>query len=194
VEPKEFSKKENIKIAAKELFFHFGLTKTSMEDIAQQSNLAKPSLYYYYPNKEALFNEIVIDEAKRFMDNVEKRIPQDLPADEKIAFFFRSIYKDLKKYYEEISLLPELLYEHCPHGRPISDKIGDLFKEKIKPLLEAGRDENILEFEHQNTTVSTIVVMTKYLNLDWMRRVDEKERDRIIEMTIKILLNGLRRR
>jgi hypothetical protein len=100
----------------------------------------------------------------------------------------------LKNYYKEISQPPKLLYEHCPHGRPISDKISDLFKEKIKPLLVAEKQENILEFGHQDATVSAIVVMTEYLTFDWMRRGDEKERDRIIEMTINILLNGLRRR
>ena len=75
----DLKKKELIKKAARDLFFRFGFNKTSMEDIAKQSGLAKPTLYYYYESKNSIFNEIVIEEATRFMDKVETKIPDTLP-------------------------------------------------------------------------------------------------------------------
>ena len=188
------SKKESIKFAAKKLFFQFGFTKTSMDDIAKQSHLAKPTLYYYYSNKESIFNEIVVDEARNFMDRVVEKLPKGQPADEKIAYFFRTVHQDFKAYCNKISNFPEFLYDHYPHGRPISDKINDLFKEKLRPLLQKGKKEGLLNFNDQETTLSTLVIMTEFLNLDWMRRVPEKKRDSVVEATIHIILNGLRRR
>jgi len=188
------SRREDIKTAAKQLFFHFGLTKTSMDEIAQQCNLAKPSLYYYYPSKEAIFNEVVIDEARKFIDKVERKIPSHLQADEKITFFFLSLYQDLKKYAKELSHLPESLYENYPHGRPIIEKINEFIREKIRPLLEEGQKNKVLKIEDQESTLSALVVMTDFLNLEWMRRVDEKEGDKIIERAVEIITNGIRRR
>ncbi len=194
METSTVAKKESIKNAAKSLFFQFGFAKTSMDDIAHESHLAKPTLYYYYPNKESIFNEIVIDEATQFMNRVIKKIPAELPADEKITFFFRTIHQDMKAYCAKLSHLPQFLYEHYPYGRPISEKINSLFREKLKPLLKEGKEMGLLNFEDEDDTLSTLSIMTGFLNLDWMRRVPEKDRDNIVETTIHIILNGLRRR
>jgi len=190
----DMAKRSSIKEAAKELFFRFGLSKTSMDDIARQCNLAKPTLYYYYPSKESIFNEVVIDEARGFIDRVEKKIPGQMPADEKIAFFLNTLYHDLKKYSKELAHLPELLYESYPHGKPIVEKINELFSEKLRPLLIEGKKKKILEISDIETTLSALVIMTDFLNLDWMRRVGENHRNIMIERVIEILLNGIRRK
>ncbi len=190
----EPDKKALIKEAAKKLFYRLGFAKTSMDDIARQCGLAKPTLYYYYPNKEAIFNEIVIDEARQFMDRVEAKLPPDLPADEKIARFFRTIYQDLNRYFKEIEAVPDVLCEYYPQGRPVVEKINELFYQKLRPLLRAGKKEGILRYQDEEMTTSSIVTMTRFLNFAWMRRVDKAKRDRIIETVIEIILNGIRRR
>jgi len=190
----DHDRKEIIKEAARNLFFQFGLAKTSMDDIAAQSNLAKPSLYYYYPKKEAIFREIVIEEVEKFIDKVEKKLPQDLPADEKIACFFRMVYQDLKLYLKEIKNLPNTLYKNYPHGKPMVDKINDVFLEKLIPLIKMGQAQGVLDFEDETSTLDALVFMTDFLNLDWMMRIPEKKRDEIVEAVIRIILNGLRRR
>lgn len=187
-------KKELIKKSARGLFFHFGLSKTSMDDIARKSGMAKPTLYYYYESKEALFNEIVVEEATLFMERVEKKLPANLPADEKLAIFFRTIYQDLKGYAAEMADVPDFLCEHSPHGRPIVARINELFLEKLRPLLQSGLEEGVFHFGNVEVAATTLVWMTDFLNLDWMRHHPEKQRDRTIEMMIEIILNGLRRR
>jgi AcrR family transcriptional regulator len=194
METSTVAKREFIKNAAKSLFFHFGFAKTPMDDIARESNLAKPTLYYYYPNRESISNEIVIDETTQFMNRIIQKIPTKLPVDEKITFFFRTIHQDLKVYWAKLSHLPQFLYEHYPHGRPISERISTLFGEKLKPLLKEGKELGLLDFEDEEGTLSTLIIMTQFLNLDWMRRVPEKDRDNIVETIIHIILNGLRRR
>ncbi len=190
----DIDKKEVIKKAARQLFFHFGFSKTSMSDIAKQSGMAKPTLYYYYPSKEAIFDEIVVDEAITFMDHVEKRLPENLPADEKLAFFFRTIYQDLKVYAAKMAELPDYLCEHSPHGHPIVEKITSLFKEKLMPLLREGIAENIFEIDDEETAASTLVFMTDFLNLEWIRHYPEDMCDRVVETMIEIIINGLKRR
>lgn len=190
----DLQKKLLIKSAAQDLFFRFGFSKTSMEDIARQSGLAKPTLYYYYTSKQEIFNEVVIDEASRFMDSVEESLPPDLPADERIILFFQLIYKGLKKYAAEMSKVPDLMYDSSPHGKPIVEAINKSFAEKLCPLLLAAKREGLFDFEDVDITVSTIVFMTDFLNLEWMRQYPDKIRDQVVSRMIDILLNGLRRR
>lgn len=190
----DIQKKQIIKSAAKDLFFRFGFSKTCMEDIARQSGLAKPTLYYYYTNKQEIFKEVVIDEATRFMDTVEKNLPPDLPADEKIALFFQLTYKGLKQYASEMARVPDLMYDSSPHGKPIVEAINKSFAEKLCPLLLAGKQNGLFDFIDVDVTVSTLVFMTDFLNLEWMRLHPEKIRDQVVERMIDIVLNGLRRK
>ncbi len=190
----DIEKKDVIRQAARELFIRFGYSKTSMDDIAAESNLAKPTLYYYYENKEAIFNEIVVEEARQFMDRVERKLPKNLPADEKLVFFFRTIYEDLKIYAAELKEVPQIICDHSPRGRPIVKKIGELFTEKLQPLLEAGKTEGLFSYDETDVTVQTLQLMTHFMNLEWMRQHPEEQRDKIIDIMLNILINGLRRR
>lgn len=190
----DLSKKESIREAAKALFLRFGFSKTSMDDIARQSNLAKPSLYYYYPNKEAIFNEVVIEEARQFMDYVEGLVPAELPAHEKMAFFYRTLYQELKLYAEEISNIPEIMYQQYPHGQPIVEKIMEFMKEKLHPILVSGEKAGVLQFHDVETTLDALVHMTDFLNLKWMHRTPEKVRDNIVNTVIELIINGMKRR
>lgn len=190
----DVQKKQLIKTAAKDLFFRFGFTKTSMDDIARQSGLAKPTLYYYYTNKQEIFNAVVIDEAGRFMDKVEESLPSDLPADQKTKLFFQLIYKGLKKYAAEMNKVPDLMYDSSPHGKPIVEAINKSFAEKLEPLLLEGKEGGMFDFKDVDVTTSTLVFMTDFLNLEWIRLQPEKIRDQVVERMIEIVLNGLKRR
>ncbi|MFW6389223.1 MAG: TetR/AcrR family transcriptional regulator, partial [Marinilabiliaceae bacterium] len=45
--------------SARELFAKFGYRKTTMEDIAQALRKGKSSLYYYFKNKEEIFQAVI---------------------------------------------------------------------------------------------------------------------------------------
>ena len=177
--------------AARELFFRFGFTKTSMDDIAAQCGLAKPSLYYYYKNKEAIFDAIVVGEAEQFMNEVDKKLEENLPPAKKLASFYYSIHEKLKTFATELEEVPEMMCEYSPHGRPVVRKIRELFEGKLQLLLQEGKDKGVFHFDDQTTTVKTLTLMTQFLNLDWIRQIPETERDKIVERTVHILLNGL---
>ncbi|MCB0289682.1 MAG: TetR/AcrR family transcriptional regulator [Calditrichaeota bacterium] len=189
----DIEKKALIKHAARELFFRFGFNKTAMSDIAQQSGMAKPTLYYYYPSKETIFDEIVVEEATGFINKVEKKMPRDLQADEKLAFFFRTMYQDLKEYARKMADMPKYLCEHSPHGHPIVEKLNLLFMEKLIPLLREGRMQGRFDFEDEPTMAATLVYMSEFLNFDWMQHYPETMRDRVVETMISVILNGLKR-
>ena len=104
------------------------------------------------------------------------------------------VYQDLKQYLTEIKDLPGTLYKNYPHGKPIVDKINDVFLEKLRPLLIAGKEQGILTYEDESSTLNAMVFMTDFLNLDWMMRIPEKRRDEVVDAVVHILLNGLRRR
>jgi len=187
-------KRQIIKKAARELFFHFGFTKTSMDDIAKQSDLAKPTLYYYYSNKEALFQEIVLEEAELFIDQVVESIPKDLTADKQLGMFFQTMHAGLKQHVKEMETMPEYLCEHSPHGEPIEEHLNELMKQKILPILQKGQESDIFQIKDLDTCAEALVYMTEFLSLDWIKNIPRKKQDKIVSESIEIMITGITRR
>ena len=55
---------ESILNAAEKLFFSRGYDNVSMDEIANEAELSKPALYYYFKDKESLFSAVVNRESK----------------------------------------------------------------------------------------------------------------------------------
>lgn len=54
-------KRQKIVDAAIKRFIYFGVAKTTMDDIAKDLSLSKPSLYYYFVNKNHLVGAVLDD-------------------------------------------------------------------------------------------------------------------------------------
>ncbi len=78
-------KKEQIIEGAIKRFTHYGISKTTMNEIAEDLSVSKPSLYYYFPDKGSLVLGVI---SKIFSDYFDStREGKDL------SFFARHIFK-----------------------------------------------------------------------------------------------------
>lgn len=63
-------KAASILTAARELFIERGFDSVSMDMVARQAPVSKATLYAHFASKDELFTAIVVDEARRIMDEV----------------------------------------------------------------------------------------------------------------------------
>ncbi len=66
--------------AATTRFAHYGLSKTTMNEIAADIGMSKAALYYYFPDKERLFIAVVTKEFDEFESGVRTMISRDSKA------------------------------------------------------------------------------------------------------------------
>jgi len=186
-------RKQLIKEAAHKVFSQFGFHKTSLEDIANNAGISKQSLYYYYPNKEAIFNEIVLETAQKILNDIDQKIDTNLPADEKFLLFTQSIYESIKNHAREIGpvVTPDFI-EYSPHGRPIVDKIRYLFKDKLRAILIEGKKQDIFSMEDEEMTLNALMEMANFIRIRWLIFQDEKLCDQIVKEMNRIVLFGLK--
>lgn len=89
--------KEKILAGADKLFQKYGLTKTTMEDIAKEAGKGKSTLYYYFKNKEEIFDAIIqIDKDKLFND-IQEAVAKAPTASEKLQVFVTKRFIRLKE-------------------------------------------------------------------------------------------------
>lgn len=64
-------KRELILEGAIKRFCHFGVSKTSMAEIAEDLSVSKPSLYYYFPDKQSLIVSVAERIITAYLDKLE---------------------------------------------------------------------------------------------------------------------------
>lgn len=72
---------------ASRLFATHGYDGTSLRDIAQEAQITKAALYYHFPNKEALYQQIVVDNLQALIDRVSRVVQESTGATEKVRTF-----------------------------------------------------------------------------------------------------------
>ena len=193
VHSNDIEKRKLILTEARKLFLRFGFSKTSMEDIAHECGMAKPTLYYYYNKKEAIFDAIVGAEADTFLKNLDQKLNIELPADQKLVRFLNLIYDHLSIYARELAKMPEMMCEGSPHGRPVVKKIRENFRERLRDLLREGCDTGIFVISDDESHVNALASIIGFLNIDWMQKNTEPMRRVTFDAVVEILLKGLRK-
>jgi AcrR family transcriptional regulator len=195
------AKEDLIRTAARKRFAYYGFSKVTMDEIASDVGLAKPSLYYYFPTKEKLFRAVIRHEQQEFARDIALMLKKDAPAGEK-----------LRTYVEvRISLFRELVNLSAlgvQTWAEVSSMFGDLFKtleeqelKLIHAILLAGKAAGELALANPAQTARLILHVLHGLRLRAFAggrppQVDhsfytdlKKESDHLIDL----LLDGMKR-
>ncbi len=74
-----------IKEASKELFRKFGYHKTSVNEIAKRSRVAKATIYKYFESKEVILNEIIMEHLEYSIQDLVTKLHPNISKAEKVS-------------------------------------------------------------------------------------------------------------
>ncbi len=60
--------------AAESCFAQFGISKTTVEDIAKQSNVSRATVYRYFTGRDAVVSGVILRETERYLERVRPRV------------------------------------------------------------------------------------------------------------------------
>ena len=123
-------KQQLILLAARKRFAHFGFSKVTMDEVAVDMGMAKPSLYYYYPTKGSLFRAVIAQEQQQFAQDVERFLSKDMTASRKLKEYVEIRLRLFKK----LANLNSLGFNTWSEARSLS---GDLFRNLEAQALKA---------------------------------------------------------
>jgi len=79
--------------AATELFYHFGVHKTNMNDVAKKAGVTKRTVYQHFKNKEALVEVVMASASKHFSDQLNKNLATKTSSTELIVDFMKKAFE-----------------------------------------------------------------------------------------------------
>lgn len=92
-------KRELIIDGAIKRFIHYGINKTTMNEIADDLSVSKPSLYYYFPDKSSLVLGVIDKIFSDYFEILEKDQFAKSNVEERLAAFVEVRHRFFQKYY-----------------------------------------------------------------------------------------------
>ena len=121
-------KRESIIDGAIKRFTHFGINKTTMNEIADDLSVSKPSLYYYFPDKGSLVLGVIERIFTDYFEALKKVYDASLTLEVNLNNFIEIRHHFFQKYYmlhlsggsPDASLNTEEV-KHYVHTRKLED-------------------------------------------------------------------------
>jgi len=192
-------KRQLIMDTAVGLFARYGFTKTSLEDIASAAQIAKGTVYYYFPGKEELFTSVIEHKMEEYYLMLQEHLDSVEGFEEKLKEVLhvpvKFIYEHMPVLIEALRTLPftykDRLIEFREYNR-------ERVKCMIQDILKLGAKEGLLNESLDPDKFSEVMTNWFLLRDDNIQVIDIKkmiakmESDH--EVIIQILLYGIIKR
>lgn len=147
-------------------FAHFGLSKTTMTEIASDLSMSKALLYYYFPDKISLYSAVlehIINEIDRDLSKGVERIKSTEMA---VVFVLEKRHEYILKYYTILdyirtaaSDLPENIQKIIENAKSSETRI-------ITSILQRGIEKD--ELTIQDAEESSLLLMEALIGMRYI--------------------------
>ncbi len=117
--------------AAQKRFGLYGYGKVTMEEIAEDIRMAKASLYYYFPTKEAIFRRVIQREQHEFIEYMTSVLQKTITASQKLKAYVQHRHN----FFTRVLNLHSLNRESWLDLKPLYRDIFDVFASEELKLL-----------------------------------------------------------
>ena len=129
--------REDIYAAALACFEQQGVRRTLMEDVARQAGVSRPTIYYYFPDKDALVLEVIVRQVREIHRSIRERIPPEGGVEAMIEASLTTLRLSSEDQYLQLLTQPDSAGLTARLAE--SDIVMGLQRELWYPMLEAAR-------------------------------------------------------
>ncbi|MDZ7331895.1 MAG: TetR/AcrR family transcriptional regulator [candidate division KSB1 bacterium] len=187
------STKATIFKAAAKLFAEKGFNGVSMREISELSNVTKPTIYYYFGNKEGIYKALIQEALNYHLEDLKQIAALKIPMKQKLIellkrrFQISLQYPELTKFvlqvfthYEKLPCLDGFESEVAAHAK--------IFAEMIQQGIDSG------EFgpsARPELVVHVIGAVLLHFLMNQLNSAEQILSDQLAEELIELLFKGL---
>jgi AcrR family transcriptional regulator len=186
--------RESILAVAQGIFSRFGFKKTTMEDIAKAARKGKSTLYYYFKNKEEVFEAVVDYEATILAKKLQLIVDnEEIDPKEKLRQYILTRMKSFDELSNLYVTLKQDLLEQYAFVQKYRKKYDDLEISFIAKILRQGNAGNIFNVKEENldAVAFTLSMAMKGLEIPFFTENKYAELENRLDGLMDILFYGI---
>lgn len=124
---------------ARRLFAQKGYDATSLRDIAEAAQITKAALYYYFPNKDALYERVVIESMAALLAEAQAAVSRAPTPTEKVRAFLRASAESMEQRRDQWVAGSNAFWQAGATGRRgLALQHRDDYEKLLRDCIEAG--------------------------------------------------------
>jgi len=161
-------KRERILKAAEALFDQQGYANTTMAQIVQALGVTKPYVYYYFHNKQEIFETLSWRPTVVCFTTMDFAPDDARAAHEKVTEGLERLIRATIEHYPASCFPYREPQVYRPEYVMAQEKLANDFYEKLCALLEAGRRDGMFDFNETRITAQAACSLPGFL-YNWYR-------------------------
>lgn len=129
------ARRQQILDAAREVFLAKGFQETTIEEIAEKTELSKGTIYLYFQSKEEIYISLMLEGSQILYGMLKVATEADLPADtllRRLGRAYLQFYQDYTQYFRMLFLY----YSSAALHEKISETLGEKCEKQAKQSLD----------------------------------------------------------
>jgi AcrR family transcriptional regulator len=180
--------------AAMSVFARLGFNKARMDDIAEETNLSKGTLYLYFKSKDDLISALI----NRLFDVEFEKVLKNTYSDGTVADRLLHMTDDFCKNVKSLMALRPVIYEVYAASfrqkaiREVMKSYYDRYLDFINPIVQEGIDNG--EFKAVDADMASIAsaALIEGTILMWVYNPDRVDLQKHIHDSMQVFLTGLK--
>jgi AcrR family transcriptional regulator len=179
---------------AGDFFAKYGLSKTTVDDIAKSIGMAKSSLYYYFKSKDELFAAVLDKEMGQFKKKMNVALQDVDDPREKIKAYVLVRARCMRELLNMYNALKDDYLRHYEFIQKMRETYDFQERELIKGLLHEGNEKGIFNIKDIALTSYAIIIAVKGFEYEWAVRQSDESAEKNMEELLDVLFMGLVKR
>ena len=180
---------QRIKMNALQQFSQYGYEGVSIRDITRASEVTKPTLYYYFKNKEDLYRILASTSVEELLTILKQSITGEASTQSKVLSFLHAYSKLCSDHYY---LVRFILTQAFNPSRQIPDIDSMSFSRNVTEMIEGIINEGVIRGEvsfDKSRFISCAIhsiIQTRITSLLTLN--DKTSSEAVVEGTISLIL------
>ena len=188
----EIDVKNLIVESATKYFSKYGFHKTTMDEIAKHIHKAKGVLYYYFKNKEELFNEVLKHELGLIKEKLLKIVHSNNDASIVIKDYILTRFKLLNKAVNYHETLKADFFEKYHFVKDVRVDFNNFERAQLFIIIEKGKNEGYINIKNINSIVDIAMMIMTSIEIPLFLQDKYDEYKSSMNELVFIITNSLR--
>ena len=183
--------RNRIILSAGQLFSRNGFNRTTLNEIAEATNMGKSSIYYYFKSKEEIFRAVVLYEANTLRSDLTKAIKSvESPVDKMRSYVFVRMksFEKLSNYYNAIF---DKNLDHFHFIESIREKYDREELAILRLILYHGAREKVFNIINSEYTAMAVQTTLKGLEVPLFWKKKELNIESRLNAILDVLFHGI---
>ena len=188
----DYAVRRRILTTARNIFFRFGYSKATMDELAIELHMSKKTLYQFFKSKQLLLESVIYDFFQEFHDKINQIIK-----DKNNNSGLGVLKKFMSLVQLQISQFNIYAFEDIRKNNPEAWQIINRLREKminneLRELLKQGKREGTVRKDIDLDIIVLVILNTvQYIAIPEVISKFSYSTEEVIEMIARIVMSGI---